>query len=669
MGSGHSGSLLAGISSLISSPYVLFAAAAVVVIAVLIVLFMVLRGGSKKSRVASEFEEDQPEAWESAPRGAAGQPNQNYQQQEQMFPWQGGGPRTDGGRQPAGSKRGPGGRDAPSDWEQPNGYSQREGQWNAPAQPAARGGQWGGTDDWGAAAPAAMGRNGADPRAFQSQPAGRESEQGWGGAPAAPGGQGAWDQAPTAMPGRGREQEQWGQPPAARGREQDQWGQPPAQNEWSQQAPTHGRDPAQNEWGQQPASRSQEQGQWGQPPTQNEWGQQPAARGREQDQWGQPMPAMGRGTEQPESLGGGSRRGQEAPSRPDGQWDQGNWAAGGAAGMSRQPGSGDGPNEWGQPRFDRQPAGQPSSGWEQSAPPAWQAPPQQEPSAWQNANWKQSAPEQTAPRGGQPTSRPQAPAQWGQASGPSGAPAWETSGAAEEWNQPAQPSKPSTSRPGTPSGPSGASQPPIARDTGGEWGERDLERPTMRPMQPASGWESRDVLSRSASQDAAPAAWQAPIPLQTSGAFGGATAPAERRGPDMRSLGNASPDITAYSVPASEADEGEAAKTVVMRKNAAGERIPAIVIRQGKEPGRTYEMLKEQITIGRSRESDIFLEDLAVSRLHATIYRDEMGGYRLRDEHSANGTSLNGQRLSAEVALQEGDEVQLGQTILAFVRR
>lgn len=105
-----------------------------------------------------------------------------------------------------------------------------------------------------------------------------------------------------------------------------------------------------------------------------------------------------------------------------------------------------------------------------------------------------------------------------------------------------------------------------------------------------------------------------------------------------------------------------------MRKDTASEGVPAIVVRQGKEPGRTYEMRKEQISIGRSRDSDIFLEDLAVSRLHATIYRDEMGGYRLRDEHSANGTSVNGQRIT-ETTLQEGDEIQLGQTILAFMRR
>jgi hypothetical protein len=144
-------------------------------------------------------------------------------------------------------------------------------------------------------------------------------------------------------------------------------------------------------------------------------------------------------------------------------------------------------------------------------------------------------------------------------------------------------------------------------------------------------------------------------------------APTARPGPDARRLGSASPDSTAYA-PASESGEGAADKTVVIRKDAGAGRIPAVVVRQGKEPGRSYDMRKDHITIGRSRESDIFLEDLAVSRLHATIYRDEMGSYLLRDENSANGTSVNGQRVT-ETTLQEGDEIQLGQTILAFVRR
>lgn len=112
----------------------------------------------------------------------------------------------------------------------------------------------------------------------------------------------------------------------------------------------------------------------------------------------------------------------------------------------------------------------------------------------------------------------------------------------------------------------------------------------------------------------------------------------------------------------------EADKTRVVRPSGAGPRQGMIVVRQGKEPGRIFEVRKDKLTIGRSRESDIFLEDLAVSRLHTTIFRDEGGRYLLHDENSANGTYVNGQRVSDHV-LEEGDEIQVGQTVLAFVRR
>ncbi|MGH2514172.1 MAG: FHA domain-containing protein, partial [Ktedonobacterales bacterium] len=112
---------------------------------------------------------------------------------------------------------------------------------------------------------------------------------------------------------------------------------------------------------------------------------------------------------------------------------------------------------------------------------------------------------------------------------------------------------------------------------------------------------------------------------------------------------------------------GEADKTRVVRPSGQ-QSLGMIVVRQGKEPGRIFEVRKDRLTIGRSRESDIFLEDLAVSRLHTTVARDNSGRYLLRDENSANGTYVNGQRISEHV-LDEGDEIQVGQTVLAFVRR
>ena len=81
---------------------------------------------------------------------------------------------------------------------------------------------------------------------------------------------------------------------------------------------------------------------------------------------------------------------------------------------------------------------------------------------------------------------------------------------------------------------------------------------------------------------------------------------------------------------------------------------------------RSYEVLSE-MTIGRSRECEIFLEDLAVSRLHATIHQLPDGGFEIEDHHSASGTFVNGLRIS-RYRLLEGDVVQIGSNRLTFRR-
>jgi hypothetical protein len=93
-------------------------------------------------------------------------------------------------------------------------------------------------------------------------------------------------------------------------------------------------------------------------------------------------------------------------------------------------------------------------------------------------------------------------------------------------------------------------------------------------------------------------------------------------------------------------------------------------IEEGKEPGRVYEIRKESLSIGRSRESDIFLEDLAASRLHASIINLGNGNYALKDEGSANGTKINGQLVNKyqPYPLQEGDKIQIGQTVMLFAK-
>jgi len=71
------------------------------------------------------------------------------------------------------------------------------------------------------------------------------------------------------------------------------------------------------------------------------------------------------------------------------------------------------------------------------------------------------------------------------------------------------------------------------------------------------------------------------------------------------------------------------------------------------------------MTIGRSRDCDIFLEDLAVSRHHATINELTQGKYELVDNHSATGTFINGQQVT-RAPLHEGDTIQIGNNTFTF---
>ena len=73
----------------------------------------------------------------------------------------------------------------------------------------------------------------------------------------------------------------------------------------------------------------------------------------------------------------------------------------------------------------------------------------------------------------------------------------------------------------------------------------------------------------------------------------------------------------------------------------------------------------EVVTVGRSSESNIFLDDVTVSRQHAEIARGEKG-FRIRDVGSLNGTYVNRVRVDA-VDLRNGDEIQIGKYRFKFV--
>jgi pSer/pThr/pTyr-binding forkhead associated (FHA) protein len=71
------------------------------------------------------------------------------------------------------------------------------------------------------------------------------------------------------------------------------------------------------------------------------------------------------------------------------------------------------------------------------------------------------------------------------------------------------------------------------------------------------------------------------------------------------------------------------------------------------------------VTVGRHPDSDIFLDDISVSRRHATFTRTE-GQYVVSDLGSLNGSYVNRDRIDTDVVLSGGDEVQIGKYRLIY---
>ncbi|MFN8186840.1 MAG: FHA domain-containing protein [Gaiellales bacterium] len=94
----------------------------------------------------------------------------------------------------------------------------------------------------------------------------------------------------------------------------------------------------------------------------------------------------------------------------------------------------------------------------------------------------------------------------------------------------------------------------------------------------------------------------------------------------------------------------------------------SIILRSGGgRAGEAYVLERDTLTIGRSPECDIFLDDVTVSRRHALLTRRE-GGFVVEDQGSLNGTFVNRRRVDVK-ELEDGDEVQVGKYKLTFLER
>ena len=96
------------------------------------------------------------------------------------------------------------------------------------------------------------------------------------------------------------------------------------------------------------------------------------------------------------------------------------------------------------------------------------------------------------------------------------------------------------------------------------------------------------------------------------------------------------------------------------------ERLKLIVIK-GADEGKQFELSEPVLGIGRDSGNSIRLNDTEISRRHAELYQrpGEPRRYYIRDVGSANGTFVNNAPVS-DAALQPGDQVQIGQSVLVF---
>jgi len=94
----------------------------------------------------------------------------------------------------------------------------------------------------------------------------------------------------------------------------------------------------------------------------------------------------------------------------------------------------------------------------------------------------------------------------------------------------------------------------------------------------------------------------------------------------------------------------------------------ALVIRSGGgRAGESFVVDQERMSIGRTPDAPIFLDDVTVSRNHALLVRRRDGLY-IDDLGSLNGTYVNRHRIESHL-LEDGDEIQVGKFKLSYLER
>ena len=122
-------------------------------------------------------------------------------------------------------------------------------------------------------------------------------------------------------------------------------------------------------------------------------------------------------------------------------------------------------------------------------------------------------------------------------------------------------------------------------------------------------------------------------------------------------------DDTTISFTPVDADEDSAEEAALPQSELEpGQAL--LVVQRGPNAGSRFLIDKDITTAGRHPESDIFLDDVTVSRRHAEFRRKD-GRFHIHDVGSLNGSYVNRQRVDT-TELASGDELQIGKFKLCF---
>lgn len=133
----------------------------------------------------------------------------------------------------------------------------------------------------------------------------------------------------------------------------------------------------------------------------------------------------------------------------------------------------------------------------------------------------------------------------------------------------------------------------------------------------------------------------------------------------LERLEDADPSVTTITLAPVEGAGEVADEEVTVAVGDLPTGVGLLVVRRGPNAGSRFALGNGKTTIGRHPDSDIFLDDVTVSRRHAeVVHHDRV--FTVSDVGSLNGTYLNRERIE-QADLHSGDELQIGKFRLVFL--